>query len=301
MARRNCGIQGFAGWCLDPQIDHVESVEFLEAARVLGYSFAGIHVGQCVRFQRERRQLAGDAEQGGRTARHQSEGCENERPAIATCKWEQRIDEAGVSLSDADAFGAQWCFEQRLQCGEQGEAADPGDDQPACGPQPHLADWAYFRDGESCETDRRSEHRGGGWQEFVGERACVMFERGRRVVRLHVSRVEIHERRCRRDHDGQWHERRNDRIGPAENSRESYTDSYDGAQGEDDCSQGAEGAVDDEYQRDQKDAEQGHEFLGGHTCLFLEPGVEPWGSDAADGGKWAVGFFLGQDERVDGG
>ena len=294
-------VQRVAGGRLQPKLDDVEPVRLLEVARILRHALAGIDVGQHIHFEGERRHQPGNAEQAGRSARHHRESAADQRPAIAAARRDQDVDEARKPLSRRRLFGAHRRAQQRLQRRKQGEAADPRHDEAAGRPYTHLAHRANVGDRERAEADGGREHRGGARQELIRERARVMLEQSRRIVRFDVPRMHVDQRGGGRDHDGQRHERGDDGVRPTEEMGQSHGNCNQGAERENDGGQGAPGAVDDQHQRHQENTEQRHEAHRRRAGLPLEPGVEPRRSDAAHRGERAAGRLEGQRERIDGG
>ena len=92
-------VQRVARPRLQPQIDDVEPVGLLEAPRILRHALARIDIGQRVGFEGQRRELARDAEQRGRPAQHQRDRADDQRPAVAARRRDQRVDESGKPLA----------------------------------------------------------------------------------------------------------------------------------------------------------------------------------------------------------
>src|SRR5207248_10607802 len=97
---------------------------------------------------------------------------------------------------------------------KQRKASYPRHDEPARGPQAHVPHGTNIRDRKRAKTDRGREYRSDARQKFVRERTRVVLEESRRIVRLDIPWMNIHERGGGSDHHGQRDEGRDYHIGP---------------------------------------------------------------------------------------
>ena len=176
----------------------------------------GIDVRQVVHADRHRAQPARNSEERDRAGDAEEQHRSDQNPTVSQREWRNMSRDPVVHAAALCTCHSRWRAKDELQRGKQRERDDPGDEEPDCRPDSHLADGTDRGDRQGSEAQRGGVDRSGDGKQLVAESDELVLADRNSFRAVDEARVQVHERCQRGDQHRERHQHRYDGEGEAE-------------------------------------------------------------------------------------